>query len=133
MDKKTLEKSLAKQFPGLNEKALARHAAVVWMEAQAKAGLSREACYRQASEMEWNGRCFGQSTLERYWKWYQRPGLGRSRLGQNRSPAPGARGAFAQTLFGHRPHPLGAPESWDVGLSSTASVPQYFLERGQMA
>ncbi len=98
MDKKALEKSLAKQFPGLNEKALqialARHAAVVWMEAQAKAGLSREACYRQASEMEWNGRCFGQSTLERYWKWYREDGFerllpqGREDAGKSRALSP---------------------------------------------
>jgi hypothetical protein len=27
--------------------------------------------------MEWNGRRFGQSTLERYWKWYRDDGFER--------------------------------------------------------
>jgi transposase InsO family protein len=73
------KQDLTKRYPGLDEKgleiALARHAAVAWMEGQQQAGLSREACYRLASAMEWRGRRFGQSTLEKYWKWFRSDGF----------------------------------------------------------
>jgi putative transposase len=70
---------MKKRYPGLDEKgleiALARHAAVSWIEVQHKQGETLEACYRSGSEMEWRGRRFGESTLERYWCWYRRDGF----------------------------------------------------------
>lgn len=85
---------IKKRYPGLDEKALeialARHAAMSWIEVQKKQGQSLEACYRQGSPMEWRGRYFGESTLERYWIWYQKDGFealmphGRSDAGKSR-------------------------------------------------
>ena len=85
---------IKKRYPGLDEKALeialARHAAVSWIEVQRSQGQSLEASYRQGSTMEWRGRYFGESTLERYWMWYQKDGFealmpnGRSDAGKSR-------------------------------------------------
>jgi len=73
------KQDLKRRYPGLDEKgleiALARHAAVVWMEGQHKSGLPKEECYRLASAMEWRGRRFGESTLEKYWKWFRSDGF----------------------------------------------------------
>jgi hypothetical protein len=73
------KQDLNQRYPGLDEKgleiALARHAAVSWMEGQKAQGLSREQCHRLASQMEWLGRRFGESTLEKYWKWFREDGF----------------------------------------------------------
>ena len=94
-----MEKSeLKKRYPGLDAKALeiglARHAALSWIEIENKKGISLEACYGQASQMEWRGRRFGESTLERYWSWYKQHGFeglmpsGRADAGKSRVLAP---------------------------------------------
>lgn len=85
---------LKKRYPGLDAKALeiglARHAAMSWIEVEHNKGLSLEGCYRQGSQMEWRGRRFGESTLERYWSWYRQSGFeglmpnGRSDAGKSR-------------------------------------------------
>ena len=89
---------LKKRYPGLDERCLeiglARHAAMSWVEAENKKGISLEACYREASKMEWRGRRFGESTLERYWSWYRQSGFealmpnGRADAGKSRVLAP---------------------------------------------
>jgi putative transposase len=70
---------LIKRYGDLSERALqialARHAAVTWMEARVALGYAKEQCYREASQMEWNGRRFGESTLERYWTYYRQEGF----------------------------------------------------------
>lgn len=85
---------MQRRYPGLDEKALeialARHAAVSWIEVETKRDQSLESCYRRASGMEWRGKHFGQSTLERYWRWYQKDGfeallpMGRGDAGKSR-------------------------------------------------
>lgn len=70
---------LIKRYGELSEKslqiALARHAAVLWMQARHEAGHSKEECYREASQVEWSGGRFGESTLERYWSYFRREGF----------------------------------------------------------
>ena len=89
---------IKKRYPGLDEKALeialARHAAVSWIEVQRQQGQSLEACYRQGAQLQWRGRQFGESTLERYWSWHQKDGFealmpnGRSDAGKSRVLSP---------------------------------------------
>src|ERR1700679_2688766 len=70
---------LKKRYPGLDQKALeialARHAAMSWIEVKHKQGYSLEACYREGRQLEWRGRSFGESTLETYWRRYKQDGF----------------------------------------------------------
>ena len=70
---------IEKRYPGFDGKsleiALARHAAMSWIEAQNKAGHSLESCYREGSQKQWRGRQFGESTLEGYWRRYRMDGF----------------------------------------------------------
>ena len=67
------------QLTGIDKKALQmaldRHAIIVWMEGQLREGKSREECYRLGTLLDWNGRKYSKSTLERIWKRYRDGGF----------------------------------------------------------
>lgn len=55
--------------------ALARFAAISWMETAQKGGLSLAAAVHSASQQSWNGRSFAASTLERMYYRYRAGGF----------------------------------------------------------
>lgn len=85
------ENLLKNGSPGGEEIALARYAAVSWVEAQLSGGGTLRHVLKEAAERLWNGRRFSWMTLERYYYSWRSGGYealktkGRSDQGETRS------------------------------------------------
>lgn len=62
-----MKNTLTNGSPGAQDIALARYAAVSWVEAQLSGGGTLRAVLKQAAQRAWNGRFFNWMTLERYY------------------------------------------------------------------
>ena len=64
-----------KQKKAMELAALARYAAISWMETERVGGLSLAEVIQNAAQQHWNGRSFAASTLERYYYRYRAGGF----------------------------------------------------------
>ena len=123
--------------------ALARFAAISWMETAQKGGLSLAAAVQSASQQSWNGRSFAASTLERFFYRYRAGGFGalhhksRSDAGQIKALSASVqerlsqlRGAYPQINITSLVAQLREEKLLQEGTYSLASIYRYLQRVG---